>query len=188
MKRFIILLILMSASRLYAQNQEESIPDENNFDVFASFGQLIGSSNDEKENISSIQITPNFQIGKHLALGLTTGVEWYDVALLPVGPNVKLIFPLREYGSFFINGAVGHSFPLEDVKLEYVEVLETKGGRFAHTHLGYIFPMKGNYKLFMAFGYQYQSSSHVQEHWVYRELERKIKYNRFSVQIGLKLF
>jgi hypothetical protein len=178
----------MTTLRLNAQNQEKFIPDENNFAVFASFGQLIGSSNDEKENISSIQITPNFQIGKHLAFGLTTGVGWYDIALFPVGPDIKLILPLREYGSFYINAAVGHSFPLEDVKLEYAEVLETKGGRFACTHLGYIFPMKGNCKLFVALGYQYQSSSHVQVHWVYKELERKIKYNRFSVRIGLKLF
>ncbi|WP_291855805.1 hypothetical protein [Marinilabilia sp.] len=188
MKRFIILLILLGTLRLYAQNEKEFIPDENNFAVFASFGQLIGSSNDEKGNISSLQITPNFHIGKYLALGLTTGVEWYDVALLPVGPDIKLIFPLKEYGAVYFNGAVGHAFPLEEAKLEYVEVLKTKGGRFAHTHLGYIFPMKGKCKLFMALGYQYQSSSHVQEHWVYRELERKIKYNRFSVRIGLKLF
>ncbi len=189
MKNIIAILLLLPTMWSYGQKKEEIvISDKKDYTIFTSFGQLIGSSADEKGSISSLRIASSLNIGEHLAIGLTTGMEWFDVALLPVGPDIKLFLPSKNKNTFFFQGAVGHSFPLEDVELEYFEVLETKGGMFAQTHLGYIFQMEGNWKLFMALGYQYQNSSHVQEHWIYQELERKIKYNRFSVRLGFKLF
>ncbi|WP_025007036.1 hypothetical protein [Marinilabilia salmonicolor] len=156
--------------------------------LFTSFGQFIGSSADEKGSISSFRIAPALRLGDHWAVGLTTGVEWFDVPLLPVGPDIKYFFPSKDNGGFFLQGALGHSFPLEDASLEYAEVLETKGGFFTQYHLGYLIPLKGKNKLLFSVGYHYQVSGHVQEHWIYRELERKIKYNRFSVRIGVAIF
>lgn len=189
MKKSITLLLLLPTLWCYAQEKEPiGVSNKKDYTLFTSFGQLIGSSADEKGSISSFRITPSLKVDENFSLGLTTGIEWFDVALLPVGPDIRFLIPSESKGRFFLQGAVGHSFPLEDVELEYISVLETNGGMFAQTHFGYIFPMEGSWKLFIALGYQYQSSSHVQEHWIYQELERKIKYNRFSVRLGVKLF
>lgn len=189
MRTTITILLLISTFCSLAQEKEKTgIKDQKEYAIFTSFGQFIGSSGDEKGSISSFRIAPALKLGNHWAVGLTTGVEWFDVTLLPVGPDIKYFFPSKNNGGFFLQGSMGHSFPLEDANLEYAEILETNGGFFTNSHLGYVFPVKGNSKLFISVGYHYQVSGHVQEHWAYKELERKIKYNRFSVRIGMAIF
>jgi hypothetical protein len=130
----------------------------------------------------------NYQFNKYLAVGLVTGIDWFDVALAPVGPDIKLILPQKNNRAFFAGGSVGHSFPLENMASEYMNVIDTKGGPFANAQLGYIFPLKRNIRLFMATGYCYQAFSFIREDWGLREVTRKTRYNRFSIRIGIMLF
>ncbi|MDK2842877.1 MAG: hypothetical protein PWQ17_2383 [Anaerophaga sp.] len=120
-------------------------------------------------------------------MGLITGVDWFDVTLVPVVPDIKLIHQLKKT-AFYAGGAVGHSFPLENMELENINVLDTKGGPFVNAHLAYMLSTSRKINFYVAVGYRYQSFSFIREDFFLSEVERKITYNRFSARIGVKLF
>ena len=193
MKRTITLLLLMLSLGMYAQN-DPSVPGDtevsktNGYMNFLSYGQLIGSENDKKTHVHSLHMGHNFRVSNRVALGVVTGIDWFDISMLSVGPDVKLFLPQKGNNGIFLGGSLGHGFPLEDMKLEYMTVKDTKGGPFAGAKLGYIFHINGSFNLFMTAGYRYQAFSVIREDWWLREVERSIKYNRFEVRFGVALF
>ncbi len=130
----------------------------------------------------------NYRLNKHLAMGLVTGVDWLDIIMAPIGANIKWLLTQNDDKSFFAGGSLGHSIPLEKMNPGQFEVIDTKGGPFVNTELGYIFPCYRGIKLYMAMGYHHQSFSFIREDWWATEVTRKISYNRFSLRIGVKLF
>lgn len=192
MKKRFTLILLLIPFLLYSQKENDILEPgaatkEQGYVNFTSFGKLIGSENDKQTYISSFHIEHNYQVNKHFALGLITGIDWFDVALAPVGPNIKLILPQKNKSAFYAGGSAGHSFPLEEMELEYINITDTKGGTFTNIQIGYIIPLKGNVRLFMSSGYRYQVFSFIREDWWLREVERKTTYNRFSISLGVML-
>ncbi|WP_462318730.1 hypothetical protein [Marinilabilia sp.] len=193
MKRTLLLLLLVFSFGMYAQNnpsesEAAKAPKTNGYMNFLSYGQLIGSENDKDTHVHSLQMTHNYQVSNRVALGVETGIDWFDISLLSVGPNVKLLVPQKGNSGFYFGGSLGHVFPLEDMKLEYLTVKDTKGGPYAGAKLGYLLHINGKYNLFMSLGYRYQAFSIIREDWWLREVERSFKYNRFEVRVGLGLF
>ncbi|MEN8139467.1 MAG: hypothetical protein ABFR62_13670 [Bacteroidota bacterium] len=154
---------------------------------YTSMGMLIGSSSDEQTSVFSILMEHNYQFNKNIAAGAVTGIEWFNTSMLPVGANLKLIYPTNNNMSLYLGASGGYSFPLEDLKLDQFVVKETKGGWFGSSEVGVVFPSSGNANLFVALGYRYQDMSFVREEWWTEDVERKITYNRLSLKVGISI-
>lgn len=193
MKHSLSLLLLLLSLGIYAQNnpsesKEAKAPKTNGYMNFLSYGQLIGSENDKETHVHSLHMEHNYQVSNRVALGVETGIDWFDISLLSIGPDVKLLVPQKGSSGFYLGGSIGHNFPLEDMNLEYTTVKDTKGGPFAGVKLGYVIHINGNFNLFMNVGYRYQAFSVIREDWWLRDVERSFKYNRFEVRVGMALF
>ncbi len=190
MKKIFIIILLFVPLLLHSQNEESPAFSQANRGYFnlLSYGQYIGSTDDNKTTITSVQMEHNYRLNNQVALGLVTGVEWYDVLLCPVGFNFKWMIPGNNKTTYFAGGSFGYSIPLEEMKMDQFAVTDTQGGRFAGAELGVLFPVGGKTGFFAALGYRYQSFMFVREDWIFREVEREITYNRLSVRLGLKLF
>lgn len=193
MKRYLALLLICLPFLMQAQKMDTPLPADKphkpqGYLNFFSFGQYVGSKNDDKASVSSLQMEHNYRFNRYVAFGVVTGVDWYDIAVAPVGANLKLFLPGNDRHTFYAGGSVGHSVPLEEMELEQFQVIHTKGGRFVNAELGYIFPFIRSTKIYLALGYHYQSLSFTREDWWLREVERKVKYNRVAFRVGVKLF
>lgn len=190
MKKMFPIIILFVPLLLHSQNKENASFSQASRGYFnlLSYGQYIGSQGDNKTTVTSVQMEHNYRLNNRVALGLVTGVEWYDVTLCPVGINFKWMFPGKNKIDFFAGGSFGYSIPLEEMEIEQFEVRDTQGGRFAGAELGTIIPFIKNTGLYAAAGFRYQTFMYIREDWLVREVEREITYNRFSVRVGVKLF
>lgn len=187
MKTNLTLLFLLLPWLLQAQ-EENTEKKQSGYFNYTSIGSLIGSKNDDKTYITSLLMEHNYQFNKNWAVGLVTGVEWLDVTVMPLGPNIKGFLPGTNGSSFFAGLSSGYAFALEGMEFYEYEIKETKGGYFLNTELGYILPSKKDYSVFIAMGYRYHEFEFVRADWALEEVERKTTYNRFSIRIGVQLF
>lgn len=188
------LFLILLPALIYAQEKNASIShdaDDNwakGYCNFTSFGYLIGSGEDEKTFAPSIQMEHNYRFNKNFAFGLYTGVDWLDIAVAPIGPNLKILFPNRNNKtSFFIGAAVGGSVPLQDKKLEQFEVTDTRGGRFANLEIGLSLLNQNKLGFFVAGGYRHQQISYTRNDWRLSQIDKTITYNRFVIKIGIRM-
>ncbi len=189
MRKKTLLLLLFIPMFIGAQNDTQSSPVKaRGYFNYTSIGSMIGSKNDEKTYITSLLMEHNYQLSNKAALGLVTGVEWLDVTVLPLGPNIKLLMPNKNQSSFFWGTSGGYAIALENMEFWDYEVTDTKGGAFFNTELGYIFPCKQHYNFFLAVGYRYHEFEFTRDDWYLKEVERKTTYNRFSIRVGVRVF
>ncbi|MCT4586260.1 MAG: hypothetical protein N4A71_00405 [Carboxylicivirga sp.] len=187
MKTNLILLLVLIPWLLSAQEETAEIKQKGYFN-YTSIGSLIGSKSDEKTYITSLLMEHNYQFNKNWALGLVTGVEWLDVTVMPLGPNVKGFLSGKNNGAFFGALSGGYAIALENMEFFDYEIKDTKGGYFINTEVGYIFPSKKDFSVFLAMGYRYHEFEFVRGDWSLREVERKTTYNRFSFRLGVRVF
>jgi len=190
MKTNLSLCLLLIPFLTWSQNNvtTEAPTKEKGYFNYTSIGSLIGSTGDDKTYITSLLMEHNYQFNKNFALGLVTGVEWFDVSVLPLGPNLKVLLPKQNQSAFYFGVSGGYAIALEDIELMEYEVVDTKGGAFINSEIGYVFPCKKDYNLFVAIGYRYHEFEFVRKDWQQHEVERKITYNRFSVRLGVRVF
>ena len=182
-------LFILMPILVYAQEKNESTSNHWNkgYCNFTSYGFLIGSGEDEKTFIPSLQMEHNYRFNKNFAFGLYTGIDWLDIAVAPIGPNLKIIFPDRHNkNSFFIGGAIGGSVALQDKKLEGVDVTDTRGGRFANVEIGISLFDQSKLGFFVASGYRHQQISYSRTDWRVNRVDKTITYNRFVFKIGVR--
>ncbi|WP_430816625.1 hypothetical protein [Carboxylicivirga sp. RSCT41] len=189
MRTNLSLLLLLTPLLMWAQNDSDSsISKETGYFNYTSLGSLIGSKNDDKTYITSLLMEHNYQFNKTIAAGIVTGVEWLDVTVLPLGPNLKVFFPNRNASGFFWGTSGGYAIALEDMEFWDYEIIDTKGGAFFNTEFGYIFRSNQNFNFFLAAGYRYHEFEFTRKDWRLNEVERKTSYNRFSIRIGVRVF
>jgi hypothetical protein len=188
MKSKLTLLFLSLSFITIAQEQPTNSLKEKGYFNYTSIGSLIGSSNDVNTHIASFLMEHNYQIDKNLSVGVTTGLEWFDVLVLPLGANAKLLLPKKNQAAFFTGLSTGYAFALEDMEFMDIDVLDTKGGAFFNAEIGYLFPSKHQYNVFVAMGYRYHIFEFTRSDWMMTEVTRKTIYNRFSLRLGLRLF
>ncbi|MCW3788674.1 hypothetical protein [Plebeiibacterium sediminum] len=187
MKNLLLLSLIVISAVTYGQEQAE-----NKFNIkyqnYTAYTQMIGSQKDHNAVINSIQMEHNFLLNKTFAFGLSTGIEWMDIKMASVGPNLKIFIPAFNQQSLYIGGSYGAVIPLEDEKEEWIEVLDTKGKHFFNAEAGYIFPSKSAMAFYIAMGYRYQKYSYTRTDWWRNNVERNIEYNRFILKLGIRLF
>ncbi|MCU4155796.1 hypothetical protein J1N10_07390 [Carboxylicivirga sp. A043] len=189
MRKKLSLLLLLIPILTWSQNNAELVPPkEKGYFNYTSIGSLIGSKNDDKTYITSLLMEHNYQFNNTIAAGLVTGVEWLDVTVMPLGPNVKVFIPNKNKSSFFWSTSGGYAIALEDMEFWEYEIIDTKGGAFFNTEFGYLFSSKRHYNFFIALGYRYHEFEFTRKDWYLNEVERKTTYNRLSVRIGVRVF
>jgi hypothetical protein len=189
MRTNLSLLLLFIPLLAWTQNETEtSFTKEKGYFNYTSLGSLIGSTNDDKTYITSLLMEHNYQFNKNFALGVVTGVEWLDVIVMPLGPNLKFLFPNENQSKLFWGTSGGYAIALEDMEFLDYEIIDTRGGAFFNTELGYIFPGKQDFNFFFAIGYRYHEFEFVRKDWYLNEVDRKTTYNRFSIRVGVRLF
>ncbi len=188
MKTNLTLLLLLLAVFGNAQETSQKPQKIRGYYNYTSFGTLIGSANDEQPVISSVLMEHNYQFNPKLAIGVATGLEWFDVRVLPIGPNLKILMPKPRQSAFFWAVTPGYAFALEDIEFMDVEVTDTKGGAFFNTELGYLLASQKDYNIFIAIGYRYHEFEFTRSDWLVTQVSRKTTYNRFSVRMGIRLF
>jgi len=190
MKTYISIIICLLPLVTWAQNEKKTTDNSKvkGYYNYTSIGTLVGSKGDENTYISSLIMEHNYQFNKRIAIGIVTGIEWFDVSVLPLGPNLKLFAPQRNNASFFLGLSGGYAMALEDMEFPDFEVTDTKGGYFMNSEIGYLFPSLRNYKLFVAIGYRYHEFELTRQDWLLNQVDRKTKYNRFSLRVGVSIF
>ncbi|MBK3516331.1 hypothetical protein [Carboxylicivirga marina] len=189
MKQILLLFLWLIPMLALTQNEAIEAPVKSKgYYNYTSIGSLIGSKNDLKTYITSIIMEHNYQFNKHFSTGIVTGVEWFDVTVMPIGPNVKVLFPGEKQSSFYWGASGGYAIALEDMDFGNYEIIDTKGGTFFNSEIGYVFPTKQHFNLFIAIGYRYHEFAFVRSDWRLNEVERKTSYNRFSIRLGVRVF
>jgi hypothetical protein len=156
---------------------------------FTSMGVLLGSSVNDKPTPFSVIMEHNYKFNNYFAVGGAIGLESLNENTVPVALNLKIFVPLQN-GSIFISTLAGYSFStgkpsynaygLEGIK-------SASGGIMANIDLGYIIPVSESAAIYAALGYRYNELNYKLESWL-NDADRKIKYNRFSVRIGLSIY
>ncbi|MCW3806562.1 hypothetical protein [Plebeiibacterium marinum] len=187
MKNLISILFILIPTTIVCQ-QSKTPDKQTGYQNYTSYGQLIGSGRDNNTIVSSIQMEHNYLFNKNFAFGLTTGLEWMDINMATIGGNIKIIFPTTNKQSVYFGASLGRVIPLDDAEDDWRQIKNTHGGDFINTEIGYVFPTKGVAAFYTAIGYRFQEYSYSIEDWWLDDLQRSVKYNRFLIRIGLRIF
>ncbi len=187
MQKLLFLPVLFMTLLCYSQ-ENKSEGRSSGYQNYTSYAKLIGSGEDHNTFIGSIQMENNYLFHHNFSFGLTMGIEWMDIDLATIGPNIKIILPGTKQQSFYAGLSLGRVIPLEDAKEEWLEVKKTEGDMFYNAELGYVLPTRSAFTLYMALGYRFQEFSYTIDNWWLQEVERSISYNRFTVRIGVRIF
>ena len=133
----------------------------------------------------SIQTFNGWRVKPKTALGLTTGLDAYQGALLmPVAVGVRQIVfekgPTLSKIQASLDAGIGTTWHNED------EGQETKGGLMLNPALGFVFPTRSGSAFLINFGYKYQHYS-VKKTWAennFSEESRNIK--RVQIKLGFQ--
>ncbi|SMO42674.1 hypothetical protein SAMN06265379_101747 [Saccharicrinis carchari] len=187
--RATILLILIPLLVYTQQTKEPAFHIwDKGYCNFTSFGYLIGSGQDEKTFVPSLQMEHNYRFNKNFAFGLYTGADCLDITVATIGPHLKIFFPhSNNKTSLFIGSAIGGSLVLKDKKIEHVEITDTGGGRFANIEIGISIRDKSKIGFFVASGYRHQQISYTLKDSRVNSINKAITYNRFVLKFGIRI-
>jgi hypothetical protein len=150
-----------------------------------SLGVLIGTTDDAKSAPFSAIMEHNYRFGKNIALGGFHGFEQLNENLMPVGLNLKVMWPAGR-SDFFIAINGGYSISLEKPEEQFME--KASGGMLAGTEVGLLIPVSRNSALLIAFGYRYNELNYrLDDEW-FGNTDRHITYNRFSIRFGVTVW
>ena len=150
-----------------------------------SLGVLIGSTDDTKTAPFSAIMEHNYRFNKNIALGGFHGFEQLNENLMPVGLNLKVMWPAGR-SDFFIAFNGGYSISLERPEEQFME--KASGGVLAGTEAGLFVPVSRNSALVIAFGYRYNELNYrLNDDW-FGNTDRHITYNRFSIRLGMAVW
>lgn len=154
---------------------------------YTSMGVLIGTGRNEKEAPFSLIMEHNYRINKYASIGILTGLETLNEAVLPVGINGKAMIPLYKGGAAYLGFTGGYSISLEKPPMiNYYEVTAAKGGILINPEIGFVAASGSNGSFFMAIGYRYNQLNYEREDYFFPEpVKRKQIYNRLSIKIGI---
>jgi len=150
-----------------------------------SFGVLSGSSDDEKPAPFSAKIEHTYIVRPFFAAGIYTGYEQLNENTLPVGATIKFMLPLKS-SNLFTGILGGYSLPLSEPDI--AGILYAKGGFMYQMEAGYIIPVSTGTGIIIAAGYRYNELNYKVSTYSLGVHERKIRFNRVSIRMGITIF
>lgn len=160
-------------------------------------GIMAGNSENSQSAPLIFSTQLNYKAGKHLTLGVGTGIEFYKESYLPAYLNFE--YRLRNSNSspfVFLNS--GYLLPLEEARTLYINYpvyyynsiypnysytnnLDAKGGLLINPGIGYMHFFNQGLGLSFSFGYRYHRLHYKGE----KDYALDIDYNRLSVKFGI---
>lgn len=174
MKR-LIFIILLGITLTGAKAQ--SIPGEK-----ISFATTIGTEI-PMDTPSTIPFTWQalgyYNLTNRWAVGVGTGLSFYEKMLIPVYGDVKYRIGRERRFTPFIELAMGYSFAPSG---------DANGGYFLNPSFGVQYPLKNRMKLQFAIGYTGQEFERLKKQtdsYFHKEFAEKLRYNSISLRLGL---
>ena len=176
MKQLIFTIILcITFVSVKAQNNSSS---ERRVSFATTFG--TGLSIDEPSTTPfTWQALGYYNITDRWAVGVGTGLSFYEKMLIPVYGDVKFQIGRKRKFTPYTEFAMGYSFaPSSDAN----------GGIFMNPSIGISYPLKNKMKLQLAVGYELQKLERLKTQtdiYFLKEFEEQLNHHSISVRIGL---
>ena len=154
---------------------------------YSSFVPTEQSYTVENRLSISVQTFNGVYIKKKTAVGITTGVDWYNsLLLLPIQAGVRQTLIQKKNGGSSIYASLDAGYATTWLNADN-SYFDSKGGFTASPAIGFKLPMRGGSSWLINFGYKYQhakvtQSNQYDPYW--SSVESK-NYNRFVVRMGV---
>lgn len=147
-------------------------------------GFLIGSGNNDKHIVFSVQMVNGYKFRRKYYPGIGTGIEFYEQAHVPVYADFKYVL-LDHRVSPFLRGSMGYSISLEDPPEEWGSRTDNHGGILCAAGIGTSIRTGSSSVLAISIVYRFQSlkSTYTAE-WNDEILNLEKQYNRLALRIG----
>ena len=147
-------------------------------------GVLVGTGNNEKNAIFSVQMVNGYKIQNRFYPGIGIGIEFYEQAVVPVFADISYHFGRNSF-SPFIRGSFGYAIPLENPPDIWGVRTDNKGGYMYAAGLGTSIRINQHNSLSISLIYQFQSlKSVITQEWNEEVLNLNKQYNRIAFRIG----
>jgi hypothetical protein len=147
-------------------------------------GFLIGSGNNEKDVVFSVQMVNGYKFRRKYYPGIGTGIEFYEQAYVPVYADFKYVL-LNHRVSPFLRGSAGYSISLEDPSEEWGSRTDNHGGILYAAGIGTTIRTGSSSVLVISIVYRFQSlRSTYTEEWNEEILNLEKQFNRLAFRIG----
>jgi hypothetical protein len=168
---------------LSAFSRYEEAPVQGYFN-HTDLGFLIGSGNNDRNIIFSIQMVNGYKFARRYFPGIGTGIEFYDQAYVPLFADFKY-FLTDHRVSPFLKGSLGYSIPIEDPPEEWGARTDNRGGILYSAGVGTSIRTGSSSALVISLDYRFQSMKSVYTvDWNDEVLNLEKQYNRVSLRIG----
>jgi hypothetical protein len=147
-------------------------------------GVLIGTGNNEKNTIFSVQMVNGYQISHRFYPGLGVGIGFYEQAVLPLYADLSLQLG-RQVISPFVRGSIGYALPVEDPPEAWGVRTKNRGGQMYAAGIGTFIRLNSHNSLSFSLVYRFQSLKSVTtQDWSDDVLNLDKQYNRIALRIG----
>jgi|GEM_PF-1002774 len=144
---------------------------------------------------AGITTTVAYEFPFRLSIGIGTGVEWFNGAMLPIFANVNYKI-LPGTLSPFVYGQAGYAFSIENSQNDYYyygQNQENHGGFLGGIGAGIRKDFSPKTAITFSIGYRYQQTTITSEYSPYYEgdpsqiikTERTEKFNRIALSVGI---
>ena len=164
-------------------NASNRVPTSGYFNR-TEMGVLIGSGNNEKNAIFSVQMVNGYQINRRFYPGFGMGIEFYEQSVVPLFADLSYRFG-RQAFSPFVRGSIGYSLPFEDPPDAWGIRTHNRGGQMYAAGLGTFIRLNGHNALSISLVYRFQSLKSVTtQDWSDEVLKLEKQYNRMAFRVG----
>ena len=175
MKQFIFVMLLsFIVIHLYAQeDKKERI----------SFASTLGtgvSLNTPSSTPVTWQVLGYYHLTQRWALGVGTGLSFYEKALIPLYGDVRFQIGRQRKFTPYAEFAIGGSFALAK---------EANGGFFMNPSIGVQYPLKNKMRLQLAVGYEWQELKRLKKQtdtYFVKEFVETLNHNAISIRAGIE--
>lgn len=146
-----------------------------------SFATTIGTGIDMSTPSStpfSWQVTGHYNLNNRFAVGLGTGLSFYEKLLIPLYADVKFMIIKPKKITPFLECAAGYSFAPDK---------DANGGFFLNPSVGVQYSIHNDKKLFLALGYEIQKLERLKKYenqFIATEFSEKLNHNLLSFKVG----
>lgn len=169
-KRACILAILLIGMIANAQ-------EARHFDFATTLGTGIKMS-EPSSTPFEWQVTGYYNINKRFAVGVGTGLSFYEKLLIPLFVDAKFLIIKPKKFTPFVECGIGYSF---------APGKHANGGGYLNPSVGVQYTLFQDKKLFLSLGYEVQKLERLKTYkdsYLATEFSEKLNHNLISVKVG----
>ena len=173
MKKTLLILVVLIAVIAGAKAQ-----DTNRFSFATTIGMGIPMSSPASTPITW-QALGYYNLTSRWAVGVGTGLSFYEKTLLPLYGDVKFQIGRERKITPYLELAAGYSFALSK---------DAVGGYFFNPSVGIQYQLKNSMKLRLAVGYESQDMKRLKrqsDSYFSKEFEEQLWHQSISIKLGL---